>query len=130
MSKSKVGKSFLENGGVASDFKNFDSHKRALEAILVHRNDEEWIGLVRKGTKEEDKARGIDIVVETLDMGKLFIQIKTRKKDKDKFCAIRRRPLIAVVVVEREDQYVDLLWRRLRQALFELRAEIMNRRNR
>ena len=128
MSPSKAAKSFLKNAGQAENLKGFSAERKALETLFAHRGDEKWIRLVRKGTREEDIGQGIDIVVETTDMGKLFIQIKSSKKGKEKFCEIRRRPMIAVVVIERQDD-LELIWQRLRQALLELRAKILAKRN-
>jgi len=113
--------------GQLENRKGFSAEEKGLEALLLHYRKEPWIKFPRKATKEEDIHLGIDLVVETNDMGKLFIQVKSSGLAKKRFCEKRRRSMIVVVIIKPKDD-LDLIWQKIRQALFELRAKILLRR--
>jgi hypothetical protein len=78
-----------------------------------------WVRKVRRGTADEDK-RGIDIVVETADVGPLHLQVKSGRNASRTASKFRRSHLyIPVIIVKRGDL---LLWTHAREKLFQARC--------
>jgi len=67
----------------------------------------EWFASARISTEEED-AHGIDIVVETSDIGKLFFQVKSSRRGAAEFQKKRRGAHIAIIVASRYDSQLGL----------------------
>lgn len=124
MPQSEKAKSFLKTIGQTENHKGFSAEERALGILLFHYPKEPWIRFPRKATREEDTLMGIDLVVETVDIGKLFLQIKSSEGAKRRFYQKKRRAMIAVVVVRHADDE-DFVWVKLRNALRELRRDVL-----
>ena len=101
---------------------------KALEALLAFFTHESWICQPRQATKHED-LRGIDIVVPTTDIGDLFLQIKSSFHGVEKFNRRQHRQMIAVVVVKPFESQ-EIIWKNLREALWKLRTQILEKRRR
>ena len=124
MSKADVARSFLNTLGKVENTKGLSAEEKALEALLFHYPEEPWIKLPRKATLEEDTLLGIDLVVETFDIGKLFIQIKSSDGAMRRYLEKRRRIMIAVVVIKTHEDRSSI-WIKLKRALTELRGQIL-----
>lgn len=122
MSKSDVRRTI----GQIEQQKGFTSERKALNALLLHYNDLPWLCLPRKGSWEEDR-RGIDIVVPTVDIGDLYLQVKSSHFGVVKFNKRHHRQTIAVVVVKLPESS-DIVWINIKNALLGLRKEILKNR--
>jgi len=74
---------------------------RSEEAVLTalrRSTRPRWIVSARPGTTPEDR-RGIDVVVETLDCGTLYLQVKSSEEEAEKHRAKTWRDPIGLVVV-------------------------------
>lgn len=111
--------------GHAGNARGRANEERLLASLLRLGPSLPWFVSARAGTPEEDRD-GADAVVETNDVGKLFLQAKSSKAQARLFRASRRRLVIGVVVVSDHDE--RLTDERVRSALGELRAEIANLR--
>ena len=83
-----------------------EREKAALNALRYNQDGflPEWILAVALGTREEDRA-GIDIVIHT-DIGKMFLQIKSSRRQVEKFLSKHRKGNIVPFIV---DQISDVL---------------------
>jgi hypothetical protein len=64
-----------------------NNEKRVVTALTSEYpfpNRPAWIGEVRLSTKEEDH-RGIDVVIETTDVGNILIQVKSSHRGREEF---------------------------------------------
>ena len=119
--------SFFRTLGQAENRKGYSAEDKVLDALLFYYNEEPWIAFSRRATREEDLYHGIDIVVETRDIGKLFLQIKSSQIASRKYSEKRRRTMIAVVVVKPHETR-EFIWSGLKKALGDLRSKILDRR--
>jgi len=58
-----------------------------------------WITGFRKATDNEDKKRGIDFVIETTNVGDIFLQVKSSEIGKKE--SLKKHPKIPVVIINR-----------------------------
>lgn len=65
-----------------------------------------WITSFRKATENEDKKRGIDFVIETTNVGKIFLQVKSSQVGKEG--SLKRHPKIPVVVVNKGENLKEI----------------------
>jgi hypothetical protein len=106
--------------------KGSNAEKIFLRIITAHYQEFPWIDHVRMATQKEDR-KGIDLIVETKDIGKLFIQIKSSVAGVKKFRKKYPRRLSAVIIVK--EQYLDAdIWRAARLKLLKLREKILLKR--
>lgn len=84
-----------------------------------------WILYVRRPTSIQDKFEGIDAIVETSDVGQLYVQIKSSKKYAEKFKSGRhfKKNKSIVVVIIRDDDTPAEIRKKARKPLSELRQE-------
>jgi hypothetical protein len=103
-------------------YKGKNAEERSLLAITSHYRDPElfWVVRARRATKLEDR-KGIDIVVQTSDIGRLFIQIKSSRRGADKFLREHSGSKAAVVIVREEYSDAQVL-RAVKRILLELRT--------
>jgi hypothetical protein len=90
-----------------------------------------WFLSVRRPTFKEDRWEGKDAVIETTDVGKLFLQIKSSKAGEIHFKKSRhfkRNKFISIIVIQERDTLEDIRIK-ARSALAQLRQEILNKRN-
>lgn len=127
MTLSEKGKSFLRVIGRSENRKGFRAEEAALEALLYHYPEEPWIKFPSKATLKEDTLMGVDIVVDTVDIGKLFLQIKSSEGGRKRFEKKKRRTKVAVVVITHHEER-EYIWEKLRKKLQELRKEILEMR--
>lgn len=71
---------------------------KALSAIQEVGSNWEWFIGARLSSQEED-AKGIDIVIDTKDIGKIFFQVKSSEAGVEQFCKKRRCSRIAVIML-------------------------------
>lgn len=109
--------------GQAGNARGRANEERLLASLLRLGPTLPWFVSARAGTPEEDRD-GADVVVETKDVGKLFVQAKSSKAQARLFRASHRRLVIGVVVVSDHDE--RLTDERVRSVLGELRGRIAN----
>ena len=107
------------------------AEQRVLEAIntfaVTNVISEPWFKSARLATWQED-ARGIDLVIETVDIGILYLQVKSS------WIAVRRYQekhpgmVIAVVVIPFHEK-LEIIWQKVLLEIIKLRREIIRRRN-
>lgn len=107
-------------------FQNESAALRALQDDSFKRP--EWFKSVRRADREEDK-RGIDIVVETHDVGRLYLQVKSSKVFARRFAEKRRPSLIGLIVASYSDDPKEL-HRRAMDELETLYRQVIARRDR
>lgn len=78
-----------------------------------------WFRSVRPGTEAEDH-NGIDVVVETHDMGTIGVQVKGCRVGVERFRRMHPDPRIAVVIVREADSDQDVLRKTIR-AIMQVR---------
>lgn len=127
MSNKRKTCSFYKALGRSENQKGFGAESKALDALFANSKAVAWIDSFRKATKEEDTLMGVDIVVETKDIGKLFIQIKSSQVQARRYCDRRRRIMASVVVVRPTDR-IEVVWNCLEAALSGLRKQILEKR--
>ena len=107
-----------------------EREKKVVE-ILSREDKLNWITSVYRGTKEDD-ANGIDVIVETVDVGKLFLQIKSSHKEARLFKRkyekrdLETTPSVAVINVNENDKTEQLIHEHLRCLLKRMRSDIIN----
>ncbi|OHA83402.1 MAG: hypothetical protein A2937_03710 [Candidatus Yonathbacteria bacterium RIFCSPLOWO2_01_FULL_47_33b] len=115
----------LARGRKAED-KFFEAMRTSASADMPR-----WFRSVRRPTFKEDRYEGKDAVIETTDVGKLFLQIKSSKAGETHFKKSRhsrRNKFISVIVILERDTLEDVRIK-ARVALSQLRQEILNKRN-
>lgn len=87
-----------------------------------------WILRARRPTSTQDKFEGIDAIIETSDVGKLFVQIKSSMTGANNFKNGRhfKRNSSIVVVVIRDDDTPKTIRAQARKLLSELRFNFQN----
>ena len=86
-----------------------------------------WFRSIRLGTEEEDH-EGIDVVIETKDLGKLLIQVKSSQAGVKKFVERGRRShLIGIVVIGLDDE-TSVVRQKLLHVAKQLRHAILEKR--
>ncbi|MEI6528285.1 MAG: hypothetical protein WCO10_01265 [bacterium] len=103
------------------------AEERTFEAILKFAYGLDWFKTVRFATKEED-TRGIDLVVETRDIGSLYVQVKSSWVAATRFKNHHPRMVVAVLVIHFYE-YEEVVWKKVLPKLLEVRQEIFRRRN-
>ncbi len=73
-----------------------------------------WIVGFRKATKDEDKKRGIDFVIETTNTGMIFLQVKSSKTGKEN--SLKKHPKIPVIVINKEEN-LKRIQKRIRKVI-------------
>ena len=107
-----------------------EREKKVVE-ILSREDRLDWITSVYRGTQEDD-ANGIDVIVETIDAGKLFLQIKSSSTEVRKFKRkyekrdIESTPSVAVVNVNENHKSEKVVWEHLRCLLKRMRSDKLN----
>lgn len=98
------------------------AEERALLALLHQLPP--WIRTVRAATDVED-SRGIDIVVETVHIGDLYIQIKSSRNGARQYRRKRRKPKVIIVVI---DSAMDerKIRAKMMNALYRLRKHFLS----
>jgi hypothetical protein len=86
----------------------------------------DWVQEVARATPKED-AQGVDIVVSTTDIGKIYIQVKSSEGGRRLFLMQRRSSRIAVVVVKNFDTE-ESLQRKFLTTITSERAYILSLR--
>ena len=84
-----------------------------------------WILRARRPTSTQDKFEGVDAIVETSDVGQLYVQIKSSKKYAEKFKNGRhyaQNKSIIVIVIGASDTPADIR-AKVRGPLSKLRRE-------
>ena len=109
-----------------------NTEDRFFEAIRTSASAEmpKWFLRVRRPTRKEDLYEGKDAIIETTDVGKLFLQIKSSEAGaahfrKGRHC--KRNKLIGIVVIRESDTSEDIL-AKARNVLSQLRQEIFKNR--
>src|SRR3989344_1449161 len=107
--------------------------EKFLEALDVEKDPEltlpDWFVSVRLATPEEDYRRGIDVVAQ-MDVGPLFIQLKSSQTNVHRFrLKHQSRTRIAIIVVKPEDS-VATIRKKFFQAAEMERAWLWKRRRR
>ena len=110
--------------------KGLRAELRTINLLQTHL-DLAWVRHIRKATKRED-GRGIDVIVETFDIGPLYIQVKSSHRCAFDFLKRKRKAQVTIVVVN--DKHTDdVLRKELKQKVCGLRHHILtvrkNRRN-
>ncbi len=90
------------------------SEQRALAALQAWIGKPEWITGFARSTEEEDLYQGVDIWVETTDVGQLPIQVKSSEGNRIKFeqegvkrgCAPGYQPYVVVVRPDIPDEII------------------------
>lgn len=90
-----------------------------------------WFVCVRRASLKEDTREGKDAVVETTDVGKLFLQIKSSEAGAANFrngrhC--RHHQFIGIIVIQKLDTPEDIR-AKTRTILAQLRQDILKNRN-
>ena len=86
-----------------------------------------WFRSIRLGTEEEDHD-GIDVVIETTDLGKLLIQVKSSLAGVKKFTEKGRRShLIGIVVIHIDDE-ASIVREKILEVALQLRRDILEKR--
>jgi len=86
-----------------------------------------WILGARRPTSSQDKYEGIDAIIETSDVGPLFVQIKSSKAGEEHFMNGRhhqRNKSIIVVVIERLDT-PEQIRAKARKSLSNIRWQLL-----
>lgn len=115
-----------------SEFEYGHQKEKEVMKIINHLTDENfsWIrqAWYTEPNSEEDR-RGIDIVVDTFDIGKIFIQVKGSKIGLKRFSEKRSRMMIAILYIP---HYVymnnDLLTKKIKILLDVERQKILQLR--
>jgi hypothetical protein len=110
-----------------------NTEDRFFEAIGTSASVEmpKWFIRVRRPTRKEDRFEGKDAVIETTDVGKLFLQIKSSKAGEAHFMKgrhFRSNNFIGIIVIHKEDTPEDIL-ANTRSILSGLRQAILAKRN-
>lgn len=85
-----------------------------------------WFAKIEKSEKELDR-KGIDVVVYTDDVGKLFLQVKSSRQGKEKFISKYFRKPIGIVVINHLDSD-DTIRRKVLHELNKLRLLFLEKR--
>ena len=109
-----------------------NTEDRFFEAIRTSASAEmpKWFLRVRRPSLKEDRYEGKDAIIETTDVGKLFLQIKSSEAGAAHFRKGRhfqRNKFIAVIVIRESDTSEDIL-AKTRNVLSQLRQEIFRNR--
>ena len=130
MSKTHKLKSINRTYGQIGNRKGSRAESRAFDSLSKYYREVPWIKFVRWSSCEEDLA-GKDFVIGT-DIGPLFLQIKSSKKNKEKFDQKKRRAEIQSVVIPSqypdgvsEEEITLMNWEVLKKALNTLRGKIL-----
>lgn len=83
-----------------------------------------WIQGVLRPTSSQDRFEGIDAIVKTADVGKLFVQIKSSKAGEEKFLKGKYNKSIIVVVIGKSDTPAEIR-AKARKPLSELRFQYL-----
>ncbi|MFA6446079.1 MAG: hypothetical protein WCW14_02400 [Candidatus Paceibacterota bacterium] len=107
--------------------------ERALRILLELQSDRalrlEWIASARLSTEDEDH-QGIDIVVETIDIGKLFVQIKGSQKGRQKFLRLHGRSTRSICLVVIPHGSPESVWKsKIYYGLIRERSKIIDLRS-
>lgn len=83
-----------------------------------------WFRSISKSTQEQDR-RGIDFIVETADMGSLYVQVKSSKTGKNEFKKRQgaRANKIAIVIIRDTDDHARIRAKVI-SSLMELRKRL------
>jgi len=88
-----------------------------------------WFGCIDRASREQDLYRGIDFVVETRDMGKIYLQVKSSQifAQKFRFKQSKRRynKYIAVVVLDENTIAADAVCDRVISAVSKIRNKLL-----
>lgn len=107
------------------------AEQRVLEAIntfaVTNVVSEPWFKSARLATWEED-TKGIDLLIETLDIGVLYLQVKSSWKSARRYREKYPRMVIAVVVIPFHEK-LEIIWQKVLLEIIKLRREIIRRRN-
>lgn len=114
--------------GAVSDRERGRANERHVCLVLQRKSRPWWIKNVRMSTSDEDRL-GIDVVVETFDMGDIFLQVKSSLRRAAEFKEKPRRIDVEVVVVGRSDDANSLYGKAL-GALILLRERSEEKRAR
>jgi hypothetical protein len=118
-------KSFLENSGQARIVKGLKLEEKVLRAIICNCPDSqesEWLKFPRLATMVENN-QGADLVIETWDMGKLYLRVKSSDGALRRFRGKRHHTMVEPVVIKNEDD-LETVWEKVRQTLGWLRDKI------
>lgn len=103
---------------------------RIIEEAIASRQMPEWIKCVRRGSQEEDLFQKIDVVFETTDLGKMFLQVKSSFRRLREFERTRRAAPRVIGFVINEYLNDDIVLQTLVRLLEQERAVIVRLRNR
>lgn len=121
--KRGAGKAF----GQACNERGRANEQRLCNACSKVGKEVSWFKGARLATPEED-AKGADVVVETSDLGPLFLQAKSSKTGARAFRKKGRPLLVEVIVVPEGNE--ERLEARTRAALAQLRSKLRAERSR
>jgi hypothetical protein len=108
-------------------YKGAEAEKRSLQAIFSHLHELPWIIYPRRATESEDQG-GVDIVVYTRDIGKIFVQIKSSYKNAEKFYRKHPDKLVAMIIIK-EEYSNEKVWQAVKAELIEFRRKILLLKN-
>jgi hypothetical protein len=86
-----------------------------------------WFKDHREATKEEDE-QGIDLVINSHDLGPLYIQIKSSRRGEIKFLDKGRRSRLIEVIVIRANETKKMVLEKILEACEKIRTQILERR--
>ena len=86
-----------------------------------------WFRSARLATAAEDR-RGIDIVIETKDIGLLYLQVKSSRAAARKYRHTHQHVVISTVVVHFYES-LENIWCRVFPKMIEIRKEVLRRRS-
>ena len=115
-------------GGIARE-RGFHNENRVLRALRASEDfaPPDWFIQAVKAKKEQD-AKGVDVIIETKDAGKIFLQIKSSRAGMRNFLEKHAGKMIGVVVVGMHDSDTDIR-RKVFSEVNRLRIEIFEKRN-
>lgn len=118
-------KNFLVKSGQAYTVKSLKPEEKVLRAIICNCPDSpesEWLRFPRLA-KMIEANQGADLVIETWDIGKLYLRVKSSDGALKRFKDKRHRMMVEPLVIKTEDG-LEAVWEKVRQALGRLRTKI------
>ncbi|HAT68307.1 MAG: hypothetical protein A2481_01890 [Candidatus Yonathbacteria bacterium RIFOXYC2_FULL_47_9] len=89
-----------------------------------------WFLRAKRPSFKEDRWEGKDAIIETTDVGKLFLQIKSSEAGAAHFVKgrhYRRNKFIGIIVIRERDSFEDILIK-ARSVLSQLRQDVLKNR--